>query len=134
MSKISVEILLLGPKEQVANLLRFVESRGCHCSFAASGQAAMSLEQRGFDLVISAVPIEQTDPLILQLGESDCAVFYSYPVEDSCWWVPLMSRGGKCLGIPALRPNEFVFVLDQAIAEIKWRNSRLQESSKEAHS
>lgn len=131
MIKRRVEILLLGAREQVADLLKFVEIRGCHCSIAASGQAATSLEQQGFDLVISAVPLEQSDPLIRHLDQSDCAVFYSYPVEDSCWWVPLMKRGGKCLGIPALRPSEFVAVLDRAIAEIKWRNSRLQMNGEE---
>jgi hypothetical protein len=57
--------------------------------------------------------------MIALLGRSNCHVFYAYPVENGCWWLPLMSGGQECLGAPALRPREFVGVLDQTLKEIR---------------
>jgi hypothetical protein len=40
-------------------------------------------------------------------------------VEDSCLWLPLVNHGEKCPGTPALRPSEFISVLDQIVKEIE---------------
>ena len=117
-----VEVLLLGESEGgTSHLLRLMEKRGCHCSFATSGEASRVLAERGFDLVLSTIPLGQSHPLVLLLENSDCAVFYSCPVEDGCWWVPLTGRGRKCLGAPAIRPSEFATAIDHAIEEIESR-------------
>jgi hypothetical protein len=89
------------------------------------------LAQRGFDFVLSTIPLGQSDPLVLLLENSDCAVFYSCPVEDGCWWVPLTGRGRKCLGAPALRPSEFATAIDRAIEEIQSRKVAAARSGKE---
>jgi hypothetical protein len=57
--------------------------------------------------------------MISLLGQSRCSIFYAQAVEDACWWLPLMTAGQKCLGAPAVRPNEFVGVLDQSLEEIR---------------
>src|SRR5271154_5439931 len=36
-----------------------------------------------------------------ELGGSNSTVFYSCPIEDGCWWLPLVRCGQKCLGAPA---------------------------------
>lgn len=115
-----VEVLLLGESEGgTSHLLRLMEKRGCHCSFATSAEASRVLAEHGFDLVLSTIPLGQSHPLVLLLENSDCAVFYSCPVEDGCWWVPLTGHGRKCLGAPALRPSEFATAIDRAIEEIR---------------
>jgi hypothetical protein len=57
--------------------------------------------------------------MISALGLSNCHVFYAYPVENGCWWLPLMKGGQECVGAPALRPREFVGALDQTLKEIR---------------
>jgi Ala-tRNA(Pro) deacylase len=122
MRKDGVEVLLLGESEGgTSHLLRLMQKRGCHCSFATSGEAPRMLAQHGFDLVLSTIPLGQSHPLVLLLENSDCAVFYSCPVEDGCWWVPLTGHGRKCLGAPAIRPKEFGTAIDRAIEEIESR-------------
>lgn len=63
--------------------------------------------------------MRQATRMISLLGRSNCHVFYAYPVENGCWWLPLMNDGQECLGAPALRPREFVGVLDQTLKEIR---------------
>jgi Ala-tRNA(Pro) deacylase len=85
------------------------------------------LARHGFDLVLSTVPLEQSGPLILRLGYSDCEVFYSCRVEGGCWWVPLTARGCQHPRVPALRPGEFEAALARAIEEIESRNPAIAE-------
>lgn len=49
---------------------------------------------------------------------SDCSVFYSYPVEDSCLWFQALPDGSDCR-MSAFRPSEFVEILDRLITEIQ---------------
>jgi CheY-like chemotaxis protein len=59
--KDGIEVLLLSQNEGgVSHLLRLMQKRGCHCSFATSGQASQMLEQHTFDLVLSTVPLVQS--------------------------------------------------------------------------
>src|SRR6202167_4774285 len=39
--------------------------------------------------------------------------FLCLPVETSCFWLPAIDAGKKCLGLPALRPAEFAKVLEE---------------------
>lgn len=119
MPKDCVVVLLLGETEaEVSNLRRFLEKRGCHCSFATAATARDSLASFAIDLMISASPLEQADPLVLSLGGARCRIFYRFRVEDSCWWIPLSGGPRKCLGEPALRANEFAHGLEVAVREI----------------
>lgn len=99
-----------------------LDKRGCVCSFALSCQEAfLILRDRKFDLVLSPTSLRDgTLYSIMNLLEgSDTTVFYSHPVERGCWWLPALLRGEKCFGSSALRPSEFVPLLDQTIKDIQ---------------
>jgi hypothetical protein len=78
----------------------------------------MLVDDHPFQLILSTLPLRRLDPLLDLLGESDCTVFFTCPVEDGCWWVPLLRHGQKCLGAPALLPSEFVELLPGLVKEI----------------
>lgn len=59
------------------------------------------------------------DALPLLLNGATSRAFYCLPVEDGCWWLPLMCCGEKCLGAPAFRPSEFVGELDRVVQQIR---------------
>jgi hypothetical protein len=115
-----LKVLLLGESAQgVFYLLRRLELLGCDCRFATSTEGAMALMDRhNFQLILSTLPLHEIDPLLPLLSESHCTVFCSYPVQDSCWWLPFVRHGQKCLGAPAFRPNEFTSFLGQLIKDI----------------
>lgn len=133
MSQAAVRVLLLGEWARGSpHLLWHLEQRGCRCWFATSAKEALELfHQYKFQLILSTSPVHQATQTISLLGRSNCSVFYAYPVEQGCWWLPLMNSGQKCLGAPALRPSEFADVLDQKLKEIRARHftapKRLQE-------
>lgn len=103
-----------------------LHGHGCECSFAISYQEARSsLQAHDFELVLSPTKLWDITalPLIDLLEGSMVTLFYSHAVEQGCWWLPALRHGEKCFGSPALRPSEFVSVLDEVIAEIRthWR-------------
>jgi hypothetical protein len=120
MSHGSVSVLLLGERESGLSYLRQqLENRGCSCWFARSTNEDLALFGRHcFQLIISTTPLNQANSLLTELGASACAVYYCYPVEDGCWWLPVARHGQKCFGAPALRPSEFVAVPDEMLREI----------------
>jgi hypothetical protein len=120
----TAEILLLGENAGRSSYYsRRMEERGFRCWFARSTEDGLALFGRhAFRLIVSTRPMHEADPLIAQAVGSDCSVFFSYPVEDGCWWLPLVHHGQKCLGTPALRPSEFIDVLDRMMREIELNN------------
>lgn len=121
MSQGTVRVLLLGGSEKSSSFLAWhLERHGCHCWFATSPEEALALFERyNFQLVLSTKPLRLANAMVARLGESRCNVFYCQPVEDGCWWLPLVDHGKKCMGSPALRPSEFVSALDQIVREIR---------------
>jgi hypothetical protein len=120
MNRSGMKVLLLGENAKGSSyLLHRLEQRGCHCWFADSAeQGLVLLDAHEFDLVLITCSLHQASRMTAVLGRVNCSVFCCYPVEDGCWWVPLVSQGHKCLGAPALRPKEFVSMLDKMIREI----------------
>jgi hypothetical protein len=53
------------------------------------------------------------------LEGSGATMFYSFAVEYGCWWLPALRRGQKCFGSPALRPSEFMCLLNEMIRELR---------------
>jgi len=121
MSQEAVRVLLLGETAKASShLLWHLEQRGCYCWFASSAEQSIALfKKHRFPLILSTNPMRQATQMVSLLGQSNCSVFYAYPVETGCWWLPLMKDGQKCLGAPALRPREFIGVLDQMLKEIR---------------
>jgi hypothetical protein len=103
-------------------LAKRVEERGCSCEFADTyHQACILLGCRNFDLLLSPVKMGESSmlPLMKMLRGSRSTAFYYQVVEDSCWWLPAISRGQVCFGQNALRPSEFIPILDKAIDELR---------------
>lgn len=121
MTPAMVKVLVIGETNHGSSYLRGqLESRGCRCWFAQSSAESIALfAVHSFQMILSTVPLHLHDPLLDKLSGSDCAVFCSYPVEDSCWWLPVVHRGRKCLGTPALRPSEFLGELGKMVKTIQ---------------
>jgi CheY-like chemotaxis protein len=116
------KVLLVGENPQgFSYLANRLHTQGCECQFAASYQQACSLlTAQDFDLVLSPMRLRNGSlfPLMNLLDGSAITLFYSHPVEDGCWWLPALRHGQNCFGSSALRPSEFVAVLDKAIQDI----------------
>ena len=114
--------LLIGESPQgSSNLAKRLQARGCECDFAVSSQEASSmLRAERFDLVLSPMRLRDGSlfSLISLLDGSGITLFFSYIVEDSCWWLPALRHGENCFGSSALRPSQFIAALDEAIEEI----------------
>jgi len=129
MRRAHIEVLLLGENESTtSSLFHFMEGCGCHCSFATPAVTRESLDVRAFDLILSAAPLNQQDPLVQMLDGTECRVFYRFPVEESCWWVPLGGKMRKRLGGPAFRCGEFGKKLEETVKELGRENRAADES------
>jgi hypothetical protein len=103
-------------------LVRGLQQKGFECHFASTAQTALSLVQaHNFDLVLCPIRLRGTSLyFLLDLLDGGIAtLYYFYPVEDDCWWLPAVRRGKRCWGTSALRPSEFVLALDAAIDEVR---------------
>ena len=97
-----------------------LQSRGCRCAFARSAQEALELNgPLDYDLILTSVTVAQIDSCLTGLGGFQPNVFYCHPVEDGCWWLPVVRHGAKCFGAPGVRGAEFLGVLDQIIRDRK---------------
>jgi len=103
-----------------SSLSRRLEARGCQCSYAGSySEGARFFAERGFDVVLCADVGEGMGVLVAPLIGSTASLFRAHAVEDSCWWLPTVRHGRKCLGIPAFRPTEFAIALERIVEEIR---------------
>lgn len=66
-------------------------------------------------LLDSTVSAEQRRQLVSGLAGSATSIFYTFPVENGCWWLPVLRRGQDCHGTPAFRRNEFPFELERML-------------------
>ena len=58
-------------------------------------------------LLDSTVTPGQRRLIAAELIGSRATIFYTFPVENGCWWLPALLRGEDCHGAPALRRKEF---------------------------
>ena len=116
-----VKVLVIGEARNGSSYLRGqLESRGCNCWFAQSRAEIIALlAGHSFQLILSTMALEPNDPLLSGLTGSECTVYSSVPVEDGCWWLPLLYRGRKPVGKPALRPSEFLGELGKMVKKIQ---------------
>jgi hypothetical protein len=119
----NVAVLLVGDSPQAFSLCQQrLERKGCHCHRASSNHDLKALlTRKQFDIVLAIHPIERNtkNGLALLLSGSRITLFYALPVEEGCWWVPVLRIGDECIGEPALRPHEFSIVLDVIVKELK---------------
>ena len=114
-----LNILLLGENQSGwASLQRQLEKRSCRCWLGRSAKEAVALTgARDYDLILTSIPVAQIDACLAELGGFQPNVFYCHPVEDGCWWLPVVRHGRKCFGAPGVRGAEFPGVLDQIIRD-----------------
>jgi hypothetical protein len=110
-----MRVVLLVADNTTAHLREFLERRGCQCSAANSLDESIAIfEPRSFDLILNTLTTRDLESLRV-LGTSNCDVFSSCPVANSCWWLPIMRGGRDCFGAPALRPNELAGALQETL-------------------
>lgn len=119
MNRKVVKVLLVGESAMGFSILsKHLEKHGGICRSASSyAEAAQLFSERPFDLVLCSDRITGIHILLSALTGSSASLFCSHSVEASCWWVPAVLHGEKCLGVSALRPNEFAKLLDQMMDE-----------------
>jgi len=124
--------LLVGENHDASSrLAKRLQERGFHCEFASSCKQALRLVAiRDFDLVLSPIRLRTSSLYCLMdlLAGSEATLFYFQAVEKGCWWLPAMRRGKRCLGSSALRPGNFICVLDTVIEELRSDRSKQEES------
>lgn len=115
-------LLVCAAQQGVSYLLNRLEAQGCECRVVGSyDEARALLRARSFDLILGPIrdPRDTAYSLIDLLVGSRANLFYSYAVEDGCWWLPAVRRGERCFGAPALRPSEFIAMLEQMVDEFR---------------
>lgn len=115
----TVRVLFLS---QAANhpsrLRRHLEELGCQCRAASCAEECLALlGEQTFDLLLSTHPVHLDSALITRIENSPCSAFFRLPVEDGFWWVPIVDRGSRCLGAPALRREEFLETIDRIVGD-----------------
>lgn len=93
-----------------ASVARALKSPGCECHYVASCEEALAaLQQRKFRLVLSKAKLQDGNAReLLPTVEAACGwLFLSFPVEDGCWWIPVMQEGQMCMEAVALHSREF---------------------------
>lgn len=118
-----VNVLLIGQSARgFSNVIQRLAKSGCHCLLAHSYNEAVKVLATGsFELVLSAslFPYNEIQSLAAAVTGTRASVFCAYPVEDGCWWLPVLTNGIECLGAPALRPSDFAELLDRVVDDIR---------------
>jgi len=96
-----------------------LENRGCQCVTAAGPEAIRIIGQQRFDVVLCVSMMRGIDALAASLVGSHGSLYCSHLLDDGCFWLPMVVRGVKCSGAPALRPSEFTTVLDGILNDAK---------------
>jgi hypothetical protein len=101
-----------------ALVLRSLEKFECELSLVAPQVVTAEYVRNGaYGLILldSTVSPEQRRQLASELLGSAASIFYTFPVENGCWWLPTLRRGQDCHGTPAFRRNEFPFELERIL-------------------
>ncbi len=114
-------VLLVGRNGSWGTLvLRSLEKFGSELSYAAPQTVTAEYVRKGaYNLILldSTVSPEQRRQLACELIGSEVSVFYTFPVENGCWWLPTLRRGQDCHGAPAFRRNEFPSELERILQD-----------------
>ncbi len=101
-----------------ASVLKSLEKFGAELFFMAPQTVTAEIAKKNeFHLILldSTVPAELRRQLVSELVGSCASIFYTFPVENGCWWLPTLRRGQNCHGTPAFRRNEFRYELERIL-------------------
>ena len=97
MDDAGASVLLVGNCARKSSALgRHLLKRGCKLSLAAGKKEAIEvLQHRRFDVVLCGflLPDGSAYELMTPLRNTDTTMFFSFAVEDSCWWITAMLQG-----------------------------------------
>jgi hypothetical protein len=99
-------------------VLKSLEKFGSEMFYVPPGTVTSEYVRNGaYNLVLldSTVSPEQRRQLVSELLGSNVSIFYTFPVENGCWWLPTLRHGQNCHGAPAFRRNEFPFELERIL-------------------
>ena len=115
-----VNVLLIGQSPHLLSFCRSpLEKAGCQCYFAQSHQEMRKVfRHTSVHIVVSLNAQQNLSELMAQLAGSSVTVFHRLPVEEGCWWLPVLRNGKHCLGTPAFRPSEFTCVFAEVVKSI----------------
>jgi len=112
-------VLLVGKSEMWASpLCKIIERVGAEIAFVPPASATAECILHGSYMIVlldSCVSSEQRKNLTRNLLGSGTSLFYVYPVETGCWWLPALSFGEDCHGAPGFRSREFLDELDRIL-------------------
>ncbi|MGH9717806.1 MAG: hypothetical protein ACRD4R_13920 [Candidatus Acidiferrales bacterium] len=92
------------------SVTRALKSLGCECRYAATCEQALAvLKERKFRLVLSKTKLADGNAreLVPTVEAASGWMFLSFPVEDGCWWIPVMQEGQMCMEAVAMHSREF---------------------------
>jgi hypothetical protein len=101
-------------------VLKSLEKFGTELSFTPPQTATSEHVRKGaYNIILldSTVPPEQRRQLASELAGSSISIFYSFPVENGCWWLPALRHGQDCHGTLAFRRNEFPNELERILQD-----------------
>jgi hypothetical protein len=120
----ALRVLIVGGSARgFFGLVRRLQEWGCQCSIADSQETAARLFlEQGFGLVL-AVDYQHRlgTEFLAALAGSSANLFRAFPVEDSCWWLPVLRQGRECADGRALRPAEFARLVERMASETSAR-------------
>ena len=98
-------LLITGSENTAIHIGASLERRGFLCRVARSiEESILFCNRHSFQLILSTVWLKQSDPQFARLMKSTAKIFFSYPVRNSCWWLPVALNGRRALGSPGFRP------------------------------
>jgi hypothetical protein len=111
MTTLGTSVLLVGPDFKLGQSLpERLHQWGFQCHFVNTARMASELlSSHAINVVLATTCLPDGSGLSLMASLPGLPVtaFLCLPVEDSCFWLPVLDRGRICLGSPALRPREF---------------------------
>jgi hypothetical protein len=114
-----INVLVVGDSPRLFTSFRRLEKLGCECHFAESyREVSALLSHTKLDIVLSLYTHQRLSQMMALLAGLRVSMFYMLPVEEGCWWLPVLRNGENCLGTPAIRTTEFTYVLIEIIKGI----------------
>lgn len=112
-------ILLVGRNGSWGSpVLKTLEKLGSVLSFEVPQNILAEQFKRGsYDIILldSTVMPAQRRELAARLAGTHASIFYTFPVENGCWWLPALRDGQDCHGAPAFRRKEFPLELERMV-------------------
>jgi hypothetical protein len=96
-----------------------LEKLGCECYFARTCKDISELLNNiELHIVLSLNTSENLADMMLLLGSRCLSMFHLIPVQNGCWWLPVLRNGEDCLGRSAINTEEFTHILAEMVLDM----------------